>query len=104
MRFLLSLLPLAALFAAPAKLATDVSLMRVPEGGIQPQVAVDAKGRVHMIYYSGDALAGDLFYVRSQDGVSFSNPIRVNTQAGSANAAGNIRGAHIAFGHNGRVH
>jgi hypothetical protein len=104
MRFLLVLLMLAALFAAPPKLATDVSLMRVPEGGIQPQVAVDAKGVVHMIYYSGDALGGDLFYVRSQDGMNFSNPIRVNMQAGSAIAAGNIRGAHIALGHNGRVH
>jgi hypothetical protein len=104
MRFLLTLLPLAALLAAPAKLATDVTLMRVPDGGIQPQVAVDAKGAVHMIYYTGDALGGDVFYVRSRDGVSFSKPIRVNTQAGSAVAAGNIRGAHIAVGHNGRVH
>jgi hypothetical protein len=104
MRFLLTLLPLAALLAAPAKLATDVTLMRVPDGGIQPQVAVDPKGAVHMIYYAGDALGGDVFYVRSRDGVSFSKPIRVNTQAGSAVAAGNIRGAHIALGHNGRVH
>lgn len=106
MRFLPFLLPLTALFAATptAKLSHDVTLMRVPEGGIQPQVAVDAKGIVHMIYYRGDPLAGDVLYVSSRDGVSFSAPIRVNTHAGSAIAAGNIRGAHIAVGRNGRVH
>src|SRR5438067_203097 len=104
MRFLLLALPLTALFASPAKLGNDVTLMRVPDGGIQPQVAVDAKGAIHMIYYSGDGLGGDVFYVRSRDGVSFSKPMRINTQPGSAIAAGNIRGAHLAVGHNGRVH
>lgn len=105
MRSALLLLPLAALCAAPAKLTPEVTLMRVPEGGIQPQVAVDAKGTVHMIYYGGDSMAGDLFYVRSRDGgLDFSKPIRVNTHARSAIAAGNIRGAHIAVGRAGRVH
>ena len=103
MRVLLFLLPIA-LFGAPAKLSNDIALMRVPDGGIQPQVAVDAKGTVHMVYYRGDSLGGDLFYVRSRDGVAFSNPIRVNKQSGSAIAAGNIRGAHIALGKAGRVH
>jgi hypothetical protein len=83
----------------------NVSLLRVPEGGIQPQVAVDGKGVVHMIYYSGDAGNGDLYYVRSQDGgAKFSPPVRVNSVAGSAIAMGNIRGGHLAIGQNGRVH
>src|SRR5204863_2287972 len=35
---------------------------------------------------------------------AFSKPIRVNSQAGSAIAIGNIRGAHLALGRNGRTH
>ena len=35
---------------------------------------------------------------------TFSVPIKVNSLPGSAIAAGNIRGAHIAIGRNGRVH
>src|SRR5689334_17991691 len=82
-----------------------VNLMRVPNGGIQPQVAVDAAGAVHMIYYTGDPGHGNLYYVRSRDGgATFSAPLKVNSQPGSAIAAGNIRGAHIALGKNGRVH
>ena len=34
-----------------------VILTRVPNGGIQPQVAVDATGVVHMVYYKGDPCA-----------------------------------------------
>ena len=79
--------------------------MRAPGGGIQPQVAVDAAGTVHMVYYKGDPGHGDLYYVRSgSSGSTFSAPLRVNTTPESAVAAGNIRGAHIAIGRNGRVH
>src|SRR6266542_2469413 len=77
----------------PAK----VRLMRVPEGGIQPQVASDARGAVHMVYFKGDPGHGDLFYVHTQNGgATFSKPLQVNSQSGSAVAVGNIRGAHIA--------
>jgi hypothetical protein len=81
-----------------------VRLMRVPEGGIQPQVAVDGRGEIHMIYFKGDPGHGDVYYVRAKNDAAFSKPMKVNTQPGSAVAAGNIRGAHIAAGKNGRVH
>lgn len=82
-----------------------VQPLRLPDGGIQPQVVRDAAGEVHVVYYSGDAGHGDLFYIHSNDGGStFSTPIRVNSQAGSAIAAGNIRGARLAVGPHGRVH
>lgn len=46
-----------------------------------------------MVYYSGDARAGDLSYVRSVDhGATWSAAIAVN-EPGSAIAAGTIRGA-----------
>ena len=82
-----------------------VTLLRTPDGGIQPQAAVDAEGTVHLIYYKGDSGAGDIFYVRRPATASeFSKPIQVNSQRGSAIAAGSIRGAQLAVGKNGRVH
>jgi len=88
---------------AQAEQPTAVSAVRVPEKGIQPQVAVDNRGTTHMIYFAGDPAAGDIFYVRVENG-TFSRPIRVNSAPGSAIAIGNIRGARIAVGRNGRVH
>src|SRR5260221_7274384 len=104
LRVALSVLAVQA-SAAEIDPARKVTLMRVPNGGIQPQVAVDAGGAVHMVYYKGDPGHGDLYYLRSRDGgATFSAPMQVNSQPGSAIAAGNIRGAHIALGKNGRVH
>ncbi len=57
---LLALLPAAA----------DVRTLRVPGGGIQPQVAVDHQGAIHTIYFTGDPANGDVYYVRSRDGGS----------------------------------
>src|SRR5438105_463281 len=85
--------------------APKIKLMRVPDGGIQPQVAVDESGTVNLLYYKGPEAKGDLFYTKSSDGgVSWSTPIRVNSQPGSALSIGTIRGGHIALGKNGRVH
>ncbi len=82
-----------------------VTLRRVPDGGIQPQVAVDSAGIAHLVYFKGDPAHGDLYYVRSRDGgATFSAPLRVNSTPGSAIATGNIRGAHLAIGRNARVH
>jgi hypothetical protein len=85
--------------------APPVIAVRVPNSGIQPQIVVDGRGVVHMVYFSGEAAHGDLYYTHSEDGgAAFSAPIRVNSHPGSAMATGNIRGAHIAVGRNGRVY
>ncbi len=85
--------------------AGKVTLQRAPAGGIQPQIAVDQAGTIHMVYYKGDPGHGDLYYVRSRDGgTTFSAPLRVNSISESAIATGNIRGASIAIGRNGRIH
>lgn len=82
-----------------------VKLVRTPDGGIQPQAAIDGKGVVHLIYFKGKAAAGDIFYVRQEPGQeNFSEPMRVNSPKGTAMAAGTIRGAQMALGRNGRVH
>jgi hypothetical protein len=81
-----------------------VSVLRTPRDGIQPQV-VEKGGIVHLLYFTGNAAGGDLNYVWSRDhGRTFSEPIRVNSQAGSAIATGNMRGGQIAVGRCGEVH
>jgi hypothetical protein len=85
--------------------AYSADLQRVPDGGLQPQIAMAANGTMHMIYFSGDPKNGDLYYVRADKAASkFSRPLRVNSQPGSVVATGTIRGGQIAIGADGRVH
>jgi hypothetical protein len=98
--FLFAVLSAFSLAAAPR-----VDIVRTPNDGIQPQVAVGSDGTVHLIYYKGDDRKGDIFYVREKSGeTGFSNAIQVNSQPGSAIAVGTIRGAQLAVGKNNRVH
>jgi hypothetical protein len=91
--------------ATPRPSGKAVELRRVPRGGIQPETVIDRTGVLHMLYFSGEPRAGNLFYVRSRDvGATFSEPVRVNSQDGSAIATGTIRGGQLALGRDGRVH
>ena len=82
-----------------------IDLLRTPNNGIQPQTVLDRDGVLHMIYFRGDASAGEIEYVRRQSGgKDFSQPIRVNSQPGSAVAMGAVRGPQIAVGRNGRAY
>jgi hypothetical protein len=77
---------------------------RLPNSGIQPQIVVDDRGTLHVVYYSGEPRTGNVFYTRSTDGgATFSPALQVN-RTGSASAAGTIRGAQVALGKGGRVH
>ncbi len=94
----------AALARAAGSGQDHVNVVSLPAGGIQPQIAVSG-GVVHLIYYTGDSHHGDLFYARSDNfGRTFSPALRVNSQPGSAIAAGAIRGAQISLGKDNRVH
>ena len=85
--------------------ADPVTLVRVPDGGIQPQVIVDAGGAAHLIYFKGEPGAGDVYYAKSTNGgATWSKGIRVNSEPGSVIATGSIRGAQLALGKNGRAH
>jgi hypothetical protein len=82
-----------------------VSVLATPEGGIQPQAAINDRGVIHLVYFKGDPSGGDLFYARLEPGEArFTPPVRVNSQPGSAIAIGTIRGGQIALGREGRVH
>ena len=71
-------------FAAKKEASGRIRFCRVPQGGIQPQLAVDEEGTLHLVYYTGDAHRGDLFYVRSKDsGMSFSPAMPVKRRFGS---------------------
>lgn len=96
----------AAFTSSAARNESDrVSLVRVPQGGLQPQAAMDDTGTLHLLYLTGDPGSGDIWYVQSADrGASFSKALRVNSQPGSAIATGTIRGAQLTLGEGGRVH
>jgi len=84
-----------------------VKAMRCPNEGLQPKVSVGKKdGLLHLVYFQGELAAGDLFYVRSEDdGESFSDPLRVNSQAGSVDAGGRgLRGGAVLADAEGSVH
>jgi hypothetical protein len=99
-------LPLLAGLAANSSASLPkVRTTKTPNGGIQPQAVLDAKGRLHLIYFKGEPAAGDLYYLRHDPGEEqFGKAIRVNSQRASAIAVGTIRGGQLALGKNGRVH
>jgi hypothetical protein len=90
----------------PALQAVEkVKLLRTPNGGLQPQAALDECGVLHLLYFTGEPQGGDIYYVRREAGkTEFTSPVRVNSEPGSAVAVGTIRGAQLAVGKNGRVH
>lgn len=76
-----------------------VRVIRVPEPGVAPSVAVTADGVVHLVYGGG----GKVFYARSTDGGrSFPDPVQVNTT--SRPGVGGERGPKIALGRGGSLH
>ncbi|HUF46349.1 MAG TPA: hypothetical protein VMM93_00975, partial [Vicinamibacterales bacterium] len=81
-----------------------VVVERLPPGGIGPQAAAGPDGTVHVVYFAGDAMAGDVFYLRRQAEGAYTTPVRVNSQPGSAIVAGTIRGPQLAVGPGGAVH
>lgn len=82
-----------------------VDVLRVPNGGIQPQAEIDDKGVLHLVYFLGDSKGGDLYYVTQVLGdTTFSEPVQVNTVPSSVIAIGTVRGAQMALGRHGRVH
>jgi len=107
MQRVLSLFAIAGLSLTLSPAAAQlpaVIVVRMPDGALQPQVATDASGVAHVVYFRGAAAAGDLFYARLDANARWSSPVPVNSQPGSAIAAGNIRGARLALGRNGQVH
>lgn len=103
--FVLALGGIALSRSATVPVMPTITAVHVPDGGIQPQTAVDRAGVLHMIYFKGDASAGDIEYVERKAGTAdFSEPIRVNSQPSSAMAIGTVRGPQLAVGREGHVY
>jgi hypothetical protein len=86
-----------------AAAASRVDLVHLPAGAIQPQLAVDSKGVVHVVYSRGDPAHGRLFHATLDRRDAWSAPMPVN-HAANALGAGAVRGAHVAIGRHDRVH
>jgi len=93
------------ILAAGAVAGEEIELLRTPNDGIQPQAAIDERGNLHVIYFSGDRKSGNLYYVTRAPGApEWSEPRRVNSERGSAHRNGAISHAQLALGARGRVH
>jgi len=95
------------LVIAAATVSADeaVVVRRVPNGGLKASAAVDESGLLHLVYFRGAPQAGDAFYVTSQNGgATFSEPIRINSEASAVLGASSARGPHLALGLGGRIH
>jgi hypothetical protein len=80
--------------------AGSVMTLRVPDGGLVPEVILDPKGVIHMTY----GLSGNGFYMRSTDnGKGFTKPVQINHRAGTVKAGGE-RGIKLARGKDGVLH
>lgn len=78
-----------------------VTVVTTPGEGAVPDAEVAKDGSIHVAYVVGE----DVFYVASTNGgKSFSAPLRVNSEPGTAHPANMYRGPDVAIGKNGRVH
>ncbi len=83
----------------------EVQLERVPESGVQPQIATTRDGTLHLVYLIGNPSGGDVRYVSKKAGDSaWSTPRTINSTPATAVAMGTIRGAQIAVGKNDSLH
>ncbi len=64
---ILALVPAGTTLLPQEEKGQVVHVIRVPNGGIQPQDAFDSKATLHMIYFRGDPSHGDIFYVHSSE-------------------------------------
>ena len=100
-----SLWSVFAVVSTASTAPAQVVVMKTPDGGIQPRATVDARGTLHLLYFKGEALAGDLYYESREAGAErFAPAIRVNHRPGSAVATGTVRGGQLALGKGGRAH
>src|SRR4051794_14755327 len=100
---LMKLLLCLLVFTVTAR-AANVRVEDVPERGVQPQVVVDAAGTAHLIYLKGEPQRSDVRYVQRAKGAkTWSDPISVNNEPGTAVAMGTIRGAQLALGKGGTL-
>ena len=94
-----ALLSSAALFTTSIHAGPGVTTVKLPYGGIRPQVAIDQAGVVHIVQ-ANSKIRGDLMYVKHTPGKNqFSDPVNVLREAKAMAASFNM-----TVGKDGRVH
>jgi len=95
-----SMLGLQAAWAAEATTPTTVKTVRAPAKCLVPDVAMDTKGLLHMVY----GLEHHAYYARSVDnGSTFFAPVKVNS-SGLVETKMGERGPKLAVGSDGNIH
>lgn len=83
----------------------EIEFLRVPDNGVQPRAVAEKSGRIHLVYLRLNNAGGDIYYtVREPGAGGWSDPIRVNSEAGSVKSFGAIGRAELALGKNARPH
>ena len=78
-----------------------VHIISTPERGQVPDAEVSQDGLLHLAYVAGK----DAWYVKSSDdGKTFTTPLRINSDVGTVHPPNMFRGPDLALGKNGRVH
>jgi hypothetical protein len=104
MRSLFSYLLVAVLTGTACAAPVSIAVSEAPGQGLQPRLFVDDKGMLHALWYAGDAKSGDVFHATRQSDKTWTKAVRVNSEPGSAVAAGTIRGAQVSLGRAGMIH
>jgi hypothetical protein len=90
----------ASPFAAAASASPEVRIIPAPADCLVPDVAVDSKGVLHMVY----GLDHNAWYIRSSDhGRAFTAPVKANS-AGAVETKMGERGPKLAVGADGSIH
>src|SRR5262245_62494282 len=73
-----------------------VKLLRVPNGGLQPQAVMDENAVLHLIYLAGEPRGGDIFYLRRELGKDFSPRCQSKSKPGMAALTAQSLGPRLA--------
>ncbi len=89
-----------AVIAGEAGKPPSVGIVQVPDGGFVPDVVMDARNVLHMVY----AHNRNAYYVQSADnGATFSPPVRINAE-GTVEFKMGERGPKLSVGRDGVIH
>lgn len=95
---------LLLLLATTCLRAAEITFERVPEDGVQPQIAAASDGTLHLVYLKGSKTSYDVRHASKMPGGNWSDSRTVNSAPGTAVAMGTIRGAQIAIGKDNALH
>ena len=83
----------------------EVEVVKLGNGELAPVLDTDATQTQHLIYFKGEAKAGDIYYRRrASDKDAFSDPVLVNSIKNSAMVIGGVRAPDMAVSSDGVVH